>query len=194
MSTDDAKVEPTEQVLLALGWRMYEPLDVAHWQRSVEIPAGHYYALHWRPGELPVAAARPSRLLALVADRNPADGLAARNRRVIAERCGWPDLAVETCEALDAEHPGWVTGWLDANDIPGWERPAGYVATLIDGPHLVGGDQLRRLPEDGVSRQISVFAETEDELVELIAAADARVEAHELEQRRLWESVRRGVR
>ncbi|MEU4560247.1 hypothetical protein AB0F72_17850 [Actinoplanes sp. NPDC023936] len=31
--------------------------------------------------------------------------LADRNRRVIAERCGWPDGVLEECERLDYEHP-----------------------------------------------------------------------------------------
>lgn len=47
--------------------------------------------------------------------------LAYKNRRVIAERVGWPAGAVEACEAIDAAHDGWYTTWVD-----------GYIVT-IDG-------------------------------------------------------------
>lgn len=118
--------------------------------------------------------------------------LRAHNRRIFAERLRWPAGVLEVCEALDAEHPAWSASWMRPNHIKGWERPAGYCATRVDGPDLPGGDQLRRLPEDGVPRTITVFAETVGELEGLIAAADERVEAYELEQQAMWESVRRG--
>lgn len=52
--------------------------------------------------------------------------LAVRNRRILAERTGWPDGALQACEDFDARHPGWHCTWLEANTIKGWERPAGF--------------------------------------------------------------------
>jgi hypothetical protein len=125
-----------------------------------------------------------------MSDLHPIDEhLAARNRRSAAERCGWPDGVLDECERLDAAHPGWSVGWLPANDIKGWERPAGYCASL-PGPSLPSGDQLRKETWERAPR---VFAETPAELEELIAAMDSRVEAYELEQQALWASMRRGL-
>jgi hypothetical protein len=118
------------------------------------------------------------------------DRLYAKNRRSAATYCNWPDGALEECERLDAAHPGWHVGWLPANDITGWERPAGYCASLPGGPSLPSGDQLRK---DNWERAPRVFAETPAELEERIAAMDARVEAHEAEQKALWASMRRGI-
>jgi hypothetical protein len=36
-----------------------------------------------------------------------------RNRRVVAERVGWPDGAVEECERLERQHPGYSVSWRD---------------------------------------------------------------------------------
>lgn len=118
--------------------------------------------------------------------------LAEHNRRIIAARCHWPAGVLETCERLDAVHWGWSVGWLDANNITGWERPAGYHATL-ETPciSLVGGDQLRRRPEDGVARTPAVFAPTVDELAERIAGVEARVEVQRLIDHAMWASMRR---
>jgi hypothetical protein len=41
----------------------------------------------------------------------PGPELAAKNRRLLAERLGWPDGALEACEQLDQAHIGWYTNW-----------------------------------------------------------------------------------
>jgi hypothetical protein len=110
--------------------------------------------------------------------------LARRNRVVVAERTGWPAGAVETCERLEAEHPGWMVSWMDANPIRGWERPAGWYAARAD-VSLQGGDTLRRLPEDGVPRDPAVFGETTDELKVRIAEMDERIAAQAREREAL---------
>lgn len=79
-----------------------------------------------------------------------------RNRRVLARRGGWPAGALAECERLDVEYPGWHFWWLTENVFPGWERPAGFAAHLPTAC-LVGADELRRLPEDGVEREPWVF-------------------------------------
>lgn len=52
--------------------------------------------------------------------------LAWRNRRLIAERLGWPVGALQECEWVEREHPGWSPWWQDANEWAG--KPAGYYA------------------------------------------------------------------
>lgn len=52
--------------------------------------------------------------------------LGQRNRRILAERLGWPDGAVEACESVDDEHPGWHTTWAAGNDQ---RARTGYYAT-----------------------------------------------------------------
>lgn len=59
----------------------------------------------------------------------PRERLAWRNRRVLAERQGWPDGAVEACEQLEVTHRGWSFSWRTANTIKGFERPEGFYAT-----------------------------------------------------------------
>jgi hypothetical protein len=54
--------------------------------------------------------------------------LRARNRRIVAERVGWPDGAVEACERLEREYRGWDVRWLDDWFVKGFERQAGYYA------------------------------------------------------------------
>lgn len=39
----------------------------------------------------------------------PADP--AKNRRLIAERLGWPDTALATCIEIENEFPGWMVYW-----------------------------------------------------------------------------------
>jgi hypothetical protein len=109
----------------------------------------------------------------------PGPDLARRNRQVIAERTGWPDGALQTCERLDAEHPGWFVYWMPANDIRGWERPAGYNGALVS---------------ERAWLQVEVFAETVDELEEQFADMDARIEAYEMERRAIRDAMRRGIR
>lgn len=55
--------------------------------------------------------------------------LAWRNRRILADRLGWPAGALAACEALDRRFPGWHTSWAPANTAAGFEAPAGYWAT-----------------------------------------------------------------
>jgi hypothetical protein len=35
----------------------------------------------------------------------------ALNRRLVAERLGWPDGALEACSALEADYPAWHVFW-----------------------------------------------------------------------------------
>lgn len=61
------------------------------------------------------------------------------NRRLIAERTGWPEGALEACADMEDRHPGWHVSWMAENVTPGWERPAGFWATHPGGSHP-GGD------------------------------------------------------
>ena len=56
----------------------------------------------------------------------PGPELALANRRLSAER--WPPGALETCEKIEAEHPGWWAYYREANKIKGFEHPAGFAA------------------------------------------------------------------
>ncbi len=75
------------------------------------------------------------------------------NRRVVAERTGWPVGALQMCEHLDAVHPGWTVRWRPANTIQGWEHPAGYVAWRDSSGAVCGEDPaalvaaMRRAPD-----------------------------------------------
>jgi hypothetical protein len=108
-----------------------------------------------------------------VSRRDP--GLFARNRPIIAARLGWPDGAVETCEQLELAHPGWRVSWCEASTVTGWEHPGGWRAFAPD-EYLVGGDELRRLPEDGVSRVPHVFGATPAALAERIGVLRGRLD------------------
>jgi len=44
-------------------------------------------------------------------DNYPGPALWAKNRRVIAERSGWPDGAVDACEQLERDWPDWSVSW-----------------------------------------------------------------------------------
>lgn len=101
------------------------------------------------------------------------------NRRRAAER--WPGGALQMCKRLEREHPGWRVSWMAANTISGWERPAGYYATRDD-VNLPRADQLRRLPEDGVSRRPVVFGASPAELRVRIAVMGARIALQEAQQ------------
>jgi len=46
--------------------------------------------------------------------------LMQHNRRVLAERLGWPDGTLEACEELEAEHPAWHVFWGDGAAEPAW--------------------------------------------------------------------------
>lgn len=64
--------------------------------------------------------------------------LADKNRRILAAR--WPAGRLKTCEDLEAEHPGWSLWWSPGNTVPGFERPAGFLATRGDGQEVRGAD------------------------------------------------------
>lgn len=113
-----------------------------------------------------------------------------RNRRVIAERCNWPADAVEMCERLERERPGWLVSWMAANDIPGWEHPDGYCASRDD-VRMPGGDQMR--PEDGRRRRPAVFGATPDELRLRIEVMQARIAVHEARQEAFYQWTRGGL-
>jgi hypothetical protein len=51
-----------------------------------------------------------------------------RDRRQLAHHLGWPPGALDTCERVERDHPGWTVSWLPPNDVPGHERPACYWA------------------------------------------------------------------
>lgn len=65
--------------------------------------------------------------------RPPGRDLAWDNRRLLADRLRWPLGALQECEWIDRDHPGWWAAWMDAN---AWaKRPAGYYARRWDGDH-----------------------------------------------------------
>lgn len=51
--------------------------------------------------------------------------LADKNRRVLAERLHWPAGAVEACEQIETEAPGWAVTWAKGGDLT-WTRPGYY--------------------------------------------------------------------
>jgi hypothetical protein len=59
------------------------------------------------------------------------------NQRLIAERTGWPDGALQACADLEDRHPGWHVSWMNENTTPGWERPAGFYASNPSRGHAV---------------------------------------------------------
>jgi len=50
-------------------------------------------------------------------DLPPGRELAARNRRIIADRASWPERAVKQCEMIESYHPDWYPMW-SAGDMP----------------------------------------------------------------------------
>lgn len=104
-----------------------------------------------------------------------------RNRRIIAERLGWPEGALEICERLDRLHPPWRASWEDT--MPGtsrWAHPARYAATRSD-VCVLGGDAMR---QDEIRRHPCVYGETVDQLRAAITAMDARIFEEEERERR----------
>lgn len=81
----------------------------------------------------------------------------ALNRRLMAERRGWPGGVLDTCERLDREHPGWSVWWQMESTVPGFEHPAGFLADWLADDSVV------------------VCAETEAGIVAAMQAAPARV-------------------
>jgi hypothetical protein len=53
-----------------------------------------------------------------------------RNRWLFAERLHWPEGAVETCEQLESEHPGFEVWWFpkQRSEVPVFDREAGFYA------------------------------------------------------------------
>ena len=78
-----------------------------------------------------------------------------RNRRVIAERTGWPEGAAEECERLEREHPGYSVSWSREWKIgdPVFHRDEGFYAwcTGDDPGHMTypepGRQQYVKRPE-----------------------------------------------
>lgn len=81
------------------------------------------------------------------------------NQRLIAERTGWPDGALEACIDLEDRHPGWNVSWMGENVTPGWERPAGFYASHPTSGHVV--------------EKIEAFAATAAELEPLLVEVPA---------------------
>jgi hypothetical protein len=52
----------------------------------------------------------------------------ALNRRLIAERLGWPDGALDACTAIAAAHPTWAIYWSAGQ--PGQPPQPGYRASM----------------------------------------------------------------
>lgn len=118
--------------------------------------------------------------------------LAWRNRRIGARRTRWPAGALDECERLDGEHPGWRFCWLPENTAAGWERPAGFAAHR-PGVGLRGGDELRREPEDGVARVPWCFGPDVDTLRRKIAFVERRLADDARQRARVWASIRAGI-
>jgi len=70
------------------------------------------------------------------------------SRRALAERMGWPAQAVEVCERIEDERPGWYVVWSSGDD---WEGPGFYAGRIgwrehDQGPKYLYGataDELR---------------------------------------------------
>jgi hypothetical protein len=76
--------------------------------------------------------------------------LAVKNRRILAERLGWPAGTVEVCEHIEDETPGWSVTWSPGGDMtrpePGFYAVPRYGSR--DNPpflHADTGDELREL-------------------------------------------------
>lgn len=70
--------------------------------------------------------------------------LADRNRRLIAERLDWEAGAVEECERMEREFPGFDVAWFaeSVSEDPAFNRPAGFYAWRT-------GDQPGQMWSDG---------------------------------------------
>lgn len=58
-----------------------------------------------------------------------APGDPATNRRLLADRLGWPKGTVEKCNAVEADFPDWIVWWT-AGGLPRDTDP-GFRATLM---------------------------------------------------------------
>jgi hypothetical protein len=80
--------------------------------------------------------------------------LATRNRRLFAQRGGWPDGALDACEILDAECPGWTVYW--SRGPVGDSRPGFYAIRdretvyAADAAVLAGRLALIPVPDRGL--------------------------------------------
>lgn len=106
---------------------------------------------------LPPTARTQARLDAMAAPDVPepqqVEDVPARNKRLIAERTGWPDGALAACNRIEQAHPAWRAWWAPENIAAGFECPTGFHAQF-DGRHR--------------SERITLFAPTPEELVALI--------------------------
>lgn len=66
----------------------------------------------------------------------PGPELRRKNRRLIAERTGWPEGAVEACEQIEEAAPGWDCGWSIGGAYE-WTQ-SGYYAQRRDWHHGPG--------------------------------------------------------
>lgn len=82
-----------------------------------------------------------------------------QNRRLIAERLHWPDGALEACEQLESEHPGFEVAWFGENRSarPEFNKPAGFYAWRA-------GDQPGQMWADGWHGRHEWYGTTPDEL------------------------------
>lgn len=76
----------------------------------------------------------------------PADGaMVMRNRRLIAERLGWPAAALDECLRLERECPGYEVAWFGEWKVadPAWCRAEGFYAWLAGDEPLHHGRKRR---------------------------------------------------
>lgn len=85
---------------------------------------------------------------------DPPEVLRERNQRLIAERTGWPEGALEACRRIETEFPAWSVGWAPENKCPGFECPTGFHA---------------RIYRAHWSERREQFAETAEELLRLLS-------------------------
>jgi hypothetical protein len=78
-----------------------------------------------------------------------------KNRRILAERMGYPDGALSACIAIEDEFPRWIVYWTKGAS-PG--KPAGFYA-FRSGPWAT---------------QQHLYGRTPDELRKQISASDHR--------------------
>jgi hypothetical protein len=92
----------------------------------------------------------------------PGPELYAYNRRILAERLGWPGGAVVICQLIDHWCPGWHSSYWHANPWTG--RPAGWFA----------------FHDDAAAREEHLYGATPQDLRKAIAA-------HKCPNRWQWE-------
>lgn len=110
--------------------------------------------------------------------------LFAHNRRITAARLFWAPGTLETCERLDAAHPGWAVTWHEACHLKGQYRPARWAAMMPDDTaYLVSGLGWRRP---------WVYGATVAELEEQIAVTDGQIAAAIRERDAEWTRQRIG--